>query len=142
MANSSQTVHDLLMEINANNPSNNSDFIVATKGGMVIPAGSSPTNLDGSESAGRAGLSSIINNNMETPVTLKQDPALINELATPARHVLDANTKAKYQQILLYFELDGYRFYLNDPFPAKYVGSSGSKFYVNPAAIICSKWSM
>ena len=96
----------------------------------------SPANAAGSMSADRAGLHGVIEANMNTAVVLKSDDLLINALKTSGR--LDDKNSAYYQKILLYFDLGGYRFYLNDPFPGKIIMSAGVRR--SPADAIIQKW--
>lgn len=134
------TVQKLVDLINTNNPNKTSEFIVPINQNSVVMnkdcwnvADQRITNLTGSKSVSYAGLKGVISRNLNTNVTLKADPTLINHLANDRR--LDANTKPKYAKILLYFELEGYRFYINDPYPARIVIGR-----VNPAANIINKW--
>ncbi len=139
-AGSTYTVGQLFDLINNNNPYKNSNFIVPMKAGKPIPASGDIRQISGSYSAKAAGLANIIETNkaIGTKVTLQADDTLINFLYAQKR--LNSQTKANYAQILLYFELGGYRFYLADPFPGIIklyaIQSSG----VNIASNIIKKW--
>jgi hypothetical protein len=134
------TLGGLWNEINANNPKKNSNFIVALNGQTPIPASAcwpNGVNLNGSAGAHKVGLDlNYIKANAGVSVTLKQDTTLVDYLVSSTR--LQVGMKDKYSKILLYFELNGYRFYLNDPFPGKMVRTAVSS--VNPAGNIIGKW--
>ncbi len=128
------TVLQLMNLINTSNKKKTSTFIVMIDAQGAIT--NSPSSAAGSQSVARAGLQSTIESNMNTSVTLQQDPALIGVLAAGKR--LDTKNKDKYQKIVLYFELGGYRFYINDPFPGKTV--TVKKKRRSPADNIIKKW--
>ena len=138
------TVQQLLNLINSNNPNQTSAFIVAVNGSNVImdkdawatDKSGKITNITGSKSTDTAGLKNIIQTNLNTNVTLKADPILINSLTING--ALSSITKAQYSKILLYFSLGGYRFYINDPNPGLIVRSAG--VVRSPAQNIISKW--
>ena len=126
------TVQQLLSLINRNNPAKTSNFIVPTSKGSVIQTSAG---IDGSKSVDFAGLKGIIQGNLGTEVTLNDDPNLIQQLFNEGR--LNNTTKPQYAKILLYFTLNGYRFYINDPYPAKIVVGR-----TNPAGQIINKWNL
>jgi len=130
---SSMTVQALRNIIRTNSAS--ADFLLAcTSNRQPIPAGSSPVGLAGSMGLTPAALA-VINSNLNTTVTVKDDPALINALVTKGQ--VDNATKVNYQKILLWFELGGFRFYLNDPYPGLIVSGR-----TNVAASIVKKWQI
>jgi len=132
-ADNSYTIGFILSEIRRNSP--NSHFILGAtnKGATVIQGDPVAAGIDGSISALRAGLAGTVEENSNMMVTLKADPALINLLHNQNR--LDTGSKNAYQQILLYFDFGGHRYYVNDPYPAKIVVGR-----VNPAAQIIGRW--
>lgn len=130
------TVQQLLNLINSNNPNQSSEFIVAAGKSGTLKATDKITGIVGSQSASRASLASTIQSNLNTSVKLNADPDLIELLVKNG--VLDSTTQTQYSKILLYFTLNGYRFYLNDPNPGHIVRSAG--VVRSPAAQIINKW--
>ena len=143
------TVQQLLTLINKGDPNGTKSFLMPTQQGQLLlstqcwPA--SGANLDGSASAVIAGLqgspvgsltTGVIDSNLNTMVTLQQDPVLINYLTRLGS--LDASTQQAYSRILLYFDLGGYRFYLADPYPGKPFKRLNRVY--NPAQQTISSW--
>jgi len=146
------TIQQLYTLINMTNPNKNSHFIVPINGQQVVPdsqcwqtavvqvkgkAVKKITNLTGSRSAVAAGLAGLINANMGMKVQLKLDTVLLEHLIADDR--LDLITKPYYERILLYFVLQGYRFYLIDLLSGKITITARSR--INPARNIASKWN-
>lgn len=153
------SVQELLNLINQNNPQKNSDFLVPLTGPRthytVMNAAMCGANngagigqITGSGGANVRGVSY----DLSAHVTLYQDLSLITYLATmkdpvtgESKPKLNAVTKTLYAKILLYFELGGYRFYLNDPYPAGPIGAIMIKkgpLVRNPVQNIISKWNL
>lgn len=143
VGNKSYKLVDLFHLINQNNAAMTSNFLVPLNGRLVITDAECWTvKPNGSASAAQVGLTSgWIKKNSNLMVTLLPDENLINYLCQQG-NLLQQNKK-QYNSILLYFKLlapngKTYRFYLNDPFPAK-VKTFGGKT-VNPALMIINKW--
>ena len=136
----SYTVQQLVTLINTSNPSKTSKFLVLVdrsgKYASALGAAAGSASAERAKAADGTKLQGIIQSNLGTTVTLSQDAALINQLLSQKR--LDGANTEKYKRILLYFELDGYRFYLNDPFPGKIVRMKGKRR--SPADNIIKKW--
>lgn len=138
------TVRQLLGLINSNNPNKTSNFIVGMNGDSVVmdsdcwatKSAGIITNLTASKSVDMAGLKSLIQSNLDSNVVLRSDNQLISYLANDGR--LDSTTQNQYGKILLYFVLNGYRFYLNDPHPGKITRVAG--VMRSPALNIINKW--
>ena len=125
----SHTVKSLLTLIQSNNPKA-SFFIV--KDGNWKEAKTTTRKLN---------INTIINNNLNTLVTLSSDENLIQDLIKDNR--LRKTDQKNYAKILLYFSLNdpegtNYRFYLVNPCPAKIVKSVLSTTY--EAKNILDKW--
>jgi len=95
------------------------DFIVPIKNQKAMTAaqcaGAGIASMDGSWSVDRAGLKGIIDANLAAQVVVYYDNDLMDKLVTTKRVV--AANKARFARILVYFEFNGYRFYLTDPWP-------------------------
>jgi hypothetical protein len=140
------TLGSLFDELNANNAHKDSNFFVACGG----PDGKTPLrnaqywpssgpNLTDALPADYAGFDvNFFKNpaNANLQVILKKDPKLIDFLLQNGR--LDQENKERYSNLLLYFELKGYRLYLDNPFPGKIFKMALSS--VNPAAGIIVRW--
>lgn len=153
---SSMTVQALHNLINTGNPAKSSQFGVPCK----LSVNNQPVAMTDDQdiqgiqtSSGytRVGLSELINNNMNTEVTLNADANLIALLTQQNR--LNSTTKDAYAKILLYFTLSDaktgkkYRFYLDDPMPPKIIQTnalqaSRGQTAPNPVALKIAKWNV
>lgn len=144
------TIGQLLKLINTNNPGNTSTFITPINGSQIVgdaqcwsvgvgPGGKKIiNNITGSRSVANAGLTALINTNLNATVQLRADPVLLDHLYNTGRFP-DVKAKALYGRILVYFVKEGYRFYIADPFPAPIVRMARGG--VNPAQNILDKWN-
>jgi len=134
-AGSTVSVRDILTEVQKR--STLSHFLVATKGGVVIKGDPVASQIDGSRSVVNAGLGSLFQDDafLNKKVTLQRDPELAKLLFRQNR--LIKKTRKKYSEILLYFEHNGYRFYVVDPYPQKVVRGRG-----NAAEEILKRWKL
>lgn len=133
------TIKALFDEINANNPNKNSDF-------LIFIATNDPENPYAGKSANlKAWITDTTNpKNGQTLVQLVPDPAQIAFLQ--ANGHLDAPTATFYAKYLLYFSLNGNKFYINNPWPGKLILNRDKKtmakkpYTRNPTRDIMAKW--
>lgn len=149
VAGKSYKVLDLLNNINTNNPSKTSTFILPVNGSQIVGDAQCwsvgvdkqgrkiISNITGSRSAANAGMTALITANLNSMVQLRADPVLLDHLFNIGCFA-DLATKVLYGRVLLYFVIQGYRFYICEVYPA--LVRKMAFGMINPAQDILNKW--